>query len=74
MRNKGWLTAKRTRESDECYTPKYAVLPILEFLNKEWVIWCPFDTKKSEFVKVLKSEGFKVISSHIDEGKDFFWI
>lgn len=72
MQNKGWLTAKRTRASDECYTPKYAVLPILEFLNNKWIIWCPFDNEKSEFVKILKYYGYKVIYSHIDDGKDFF--
>jgi hypothetical protein len=32
-RNIGYLTAKKTKSSDECYTPKYGVLPILEFLN-----------------------------------------
>jgi len=32
-RNIGYLTAKKTKLSDECYTPKYAVLPVLEFLN-----------------------------------------
>lgn len=72
MQNKGWLTAKRSRASDECYTPKYAVLPVLEFLNKKWTIWCPFDDEKSEFVKVLKHNGYKVIYSHINGGKDFF--
>ena len=71
-RNVGYLTAKQTKASDECYTPKYAVLPILEFINKKWVIWCPFDTKDSEFVKVLKENGNKVIYSHLNDGKDFF--
>ena len=71
-RNVGYLTAKQTKASDECYTPKYAVLPILEFINKKWVIWCPFDTKDSEFVKVLKKNGNKVIYSHLNDGKDFY--
>ena len=71
-RNIGYLTAKKTKLSDECYTPKYAVLPVLEFLNKNKVIWCPFDSSKSEFVKVLKKNGNKVIFSHLEQGKDFF--
>jgi hypothetical protein len=33
--NKGYLTAKKNKESDECYTPNYAVLPILEHISKE---------------------------------------
>lgn len=60
------------KESDECYTPKYAVLPILKYIEKTDVIWCPFDKKDSEYVKILKENGNKVIYSHIDEGKDFF--
>lgn len=72
MQNKGYLTAKRNRQSDECYTPVYGVLPVIEFLDKKWVIWCPFDDENSEFVKVLKKHGYHVIYSHINEGKDFF--
>lgn len=33
--NKGYLTAKTNKKSDEYYTPKEAVLPILEYLPKE---------------------------------------
>lgn len=70
--NKGYLTAKSTKESDEYYTPAYAVEPLLKYLPKEQTIWCPFDKEESQFVKVLSSAGYKVIHSHIDEGKDFF--
>lgn len=58
--------------NDECYTPRYAVLPILKYLPKNKTIWCPFDTEESEFVKVLRENGFDVINSHINEGKDFY--
>ena len=58
--------------NDECYTPAYGVEPIVKYINKEWIVWCPFDTKESEFFKVLTSHGIKVITSHINEGKDFF--
>ena len=71
-RNIGYLTAKKTKLSDECYTPKYAVLPVLDFLSKSKVVWCPFDSPKSEFVNVLKKNGNKVIFSHLEQGKDFF--
>lgn len=57
---------------DEYYTPKEAVTPLLEFLDKNSVIWCPFDTKDSEYVKILSNNGNKVIFSHIEEEKDFF--
>ena len=61
-------------EDDECYTPKYGVEPLLEFLLKfkDKTIWCPFDTDDSEFVKVFRKAGYSVVSSHITDGKDFF--
>ena len=34
MINKGYLTAKTDKESDEVYTPEYAVKPILEYIDK----------------------------------------
>lgn len=56
--NKGFLTAKRTPESDECLTPHYAVDPLLEFLiDKSKIIWCPFDKEYSAFVQVLTRGG-----------------
>ena len=57
---------------DESYTPLYGVLPILEYVPKGAVVWCPFDKEHSEFVKALRGRGHRVIHSHIDEGQDFF--
>ncbi|MCK5603810.1 tRNA (adenine-N(6)-)-methyltransferase [Candidatus Pacearchaeota archaeon] len=72
--NKGYLTADRGKESDECLTPRYGVLPIIPYLKaREYsCICCPFDKPDSMFVRTLTSEGFHVQSSHIDEGVDFF--
>ena len=60
--------------NNEYYTPSYAIEPLLEFLEvyRNDTIWCPFDTKDSEFVKVFTKEGYKVIYSHVDDGKNFF--
>lgn len=33
MINKGYLTAKTNKESDEVYTPAYAVKPIIKYLD-----------------------------------------
>ena len=63
---------KICNRNDECYTPKYAVKPILEYIEPKSIIWCPFDTKDSEYVKVLSKEGHTVIKSHLDDGNDFF--
>lgn len=60
-----------TGNNDECYTPMYAVEPILEYIPKDAVVWCPFDKEESNFVKAI-SKTNTVIHSHIDDGKDFF--
>ena len=59
-------------KNDECYTPRYGVLPIIKYLPKDKIIWCPFDKEESEFVKVLKEEGYDVVYSHIDYRQDFY--
>lgn len=58
--------------NDECYTPRYGVLPIIKYLPENSVVWCPFDTEESEFVKVLRENNFSVIASHISNGYDFY--
>jgi len=64
--------AKIKGKTDEWYTPASAVYPIIKFLNKDVVIWCPFDTNESNFVKVLQDGGYTVVYSHIEQGQDFF--
>ena len=83
--NKGYLTAKTDKASDEVYTPAYAVKPILYYLNRftfytHWfepdfipTIWCPFDKEDSEYVKIFREAGYNVIATHIDDGKNFFY-
>ena len=70
--NKGYLTVKTDKESDEYYTPKEAVIPIIKYLKREMVVWCPFDTEDSEYVKCIQANGNRVIFSHIDNGENFF--
>ena len=53
-------------------TPRYGVLPIVKYLPKDKIIWCPFDKEDSEFVKVLTEKGYKVVYSHIENGQDFY--
>lgn len=67
------------RKRDELYTPEKLVRIILPYL-KIWaeknkadpVIWCPFDTEDSEFVRVLTRENYKVVHSHINTDQNFF--
>lgn len=61
-------------KNDECYTHRYGVEPLLEFLPsfKDKIIWLPFDDENSEFVKVLSENGYKIINSHIKYGQDYY--
>jgi hypothetical protein len=59
---------------NEWYTPEQPIKDLIELLNlpKSTVIWCPFDKEQSNFVKLFKEHGYKVIYSHIDNEQDFF--
>ena len=57
--------------NDECYTPDYGVKPILKYIPEDAIVWCPFDTEESEFVKQIKQQN-EVTYSHIGTGRDFF--
>lgn len=59
-------------KNDECYTPPYAVYPIMEYLSKNQIVWCPFDKDESNYVKILRANGYNVINTHIDNGQDFY--
>lgn len=54
------------------YHPPNGVTPILKYIPREWVVWCPFDKAESEFVKQITNNGNKVIATHIDDGQDFY--
>ena len=69
MRN---LNNRVNHVNDDRYTPEILVKPILKYLKPNSTIWCPFDTKNSEFVINLEAAGHKVIYSHISLGQDFF--
>lgn len=68
---------------DELYTPAKLVKILVPYLHvwsfdfkkehdRSPIIWCPFDTEDSEFVRVLCNEGFNVKFSHINNGGNFF--
>lgn len=58
--------------SEEYLTPEYAIRPLFKYVPKDFTIWCPFDYNSSAFCRMFQQEGYKVIHSHISEGKDFF--
>jgi hypothetical protein len=59
---------------DEQLTPSYGVEVLLPYIQhlKDKIIWCPFDKEDSQFVSVLRDNGFKVVYSHLEYGQDFF--
>lgn len=50
--------------NDEIYTPENAVTPLLKYIPKNIVIWEATDYGESKITKVLKDNGWKVISTH----------
>lgn len=77
------IRAAVPNKNDEIYTPPKLVEIILPYIlskdfgkgvsiKSRYTAWCPFDTADSEFVIQLEKAGYKVIHSHISEGKDFF--
>lgn len=47
--------------NDECLTPAFGVKPILKYIPKNAVVWCPFDTEQSEFVKQISKQNKVVL-------------
>lgn len=58
-------------KNDNVKTPEFGVKPILKYIPKDAVIWCPFDLDKSNYVKLIRDRGNKVINTHIETGFDF---
>lgn len=46
--------------------------PLLKYLPKDRIIWCPFDEEWSAFYRTLKDNGYNVVRSSLSEGRDFF--
>lgn len=53
-------------KNDELYTPQEAVYPILKYLDKTKIYWECTDFGESNITKILKENGFKVISTNKD--------
>ncbi|MGZ9413861.1 hypothetical protein, partial [Mycoplasma sp. Z386] len=75
QKNKNKITkAFNYANDDEWYTTKEDIQFFIDNakIPKDKIIWCPFDLPDSNFVTVFKKNGYKVISSHILENKDFY--
>ncbi len=54
-------------KNDELYTPREAIDPILKYLDKNKIYWECTDFGDSNITKVLKENGFKVISTNKEQ-------
>jgi len=61
-------------QNDEFYTPSYAIKPLFKYIKPNSIIWCPFDTDQSLFVRLLKKQGYSVINTHLTNSGNFFEI
>jgi hypothetical protein len=62
------------KKQDNYYTPEYAIIPLLKYINKLKYadIWECCDPGNSKITKVLKENGFGVVSTDIQTGYNFF--
>ena len=58
--------------NDEFYTPSIAVNMVLPFIPSHVTrVWECTAVKESQIVKVLRENGYSVVSTHIEDGYDF---
>lgn len=65
----------RLNKDDEFYTPRCSVEELYDEIHdfvKDKVIWFPFDTEESEYVKVAKERGYNYVCTHLWNGQDFY--
>ena len=67
--------------NDDYRTPRYLVSCLDTFIfdfmqrhniNRKLVVYCPFDTEESEYVRYFKENGAEVIHGDVKTGQDFF--
>lgn len=64
------MPPKHTRSSDDFYTPDNALIPLLDYIDRNWRIWeCASGT--GNIFNFFKNKGFSIIGSDIKEGIDF---
>jgi hypothetical protein len=48
-------------KNDEVFTPDYAILPLIPYIDKDWVIWEPTDFGGSRITEIFREHGYKVL-------------
>ena len=63
---KAMIDYMQKEKNDELYTPGYAIKPLIKNLPKKLKIWECTDFGGSNITKVLKENGYEVITTHKD--------
>ncbi len=59
---------------DKCQTPPYGIVPLLPYLNPNWIVWEPA-SGEGHLVRALSPYVRKIITSDLGTGQDFFkWL
>lgn len=64
-------TPHHSQERDRCYTPAYALDPLLPYLPPRATIW-ESAAGDGHLVRALQAGGHQVVASEIRNGQDFF--
>ena len=64
------LRAQNNRGSDYIQTPKWALHPLLSYLNPDWLIWEPAEGK-GNLTSELNIKGWHALGTDINSGSDF---
>ena len=60
-----WSKRKKFDQPDECYTPEYAINPLLPYLKEGWTIWdCAFGSGR--LAEHFNKKGFNVVGIDYD--------
>lgn len=57
----------QAEKNDELYTPNYAIKPLLKYIPKDTTIWECTDWGGSNISKLLRDNGYKVVSTSKNE-------
>lgn len=70
---KAMINYIQSERNDNLYTPEYAILPLIKYLpkNKNITIWECCDYGDSKITKLLKENGYNVVSTDIVSGFNF---
>ncbi len=58
-------------QKDDCQSPPYAILPLLPFIDPDWIIWEPA-AGEGYLVRAMQAHGLHVIDSDIKTNQDFY--